>query len=336
MQSGIREPSNVDKPSGDGGAANGPEADTNESKTAVVAALCGNAALSVLKGLSATTTGSAAMLAETLHSIADTGNEALLLLGMRAARRPPDERHPFGHGKNVYFWAFVVSVMLFTVGGAFSVWEGVRKLLHGGEHAMSLWAYAILTGAFVFEAASLAVAVRSLRRVQAGRSLAEFWRETRDPTLLTVLLEDTAALAAVVVAAGGLALAQATGSPVWDAIASLVIGVILLAVAVVLALENHSLLIGERAQEDVERMIRDALARDAAVVSIDRIRTMHVGPHEIIAMLTVRLRDDLTATDVVGAIARLHALIEAALARDVRPGFVAIEPVGLGRPRQAA
>jgi len=116
-----------------------------------------------------------------------------------------------------------------------------------------------------------------------------------------VLLEDTAALAAVVVAAGGLALAQVTASPAWDAIASLVIGVILLAVAVVLALENHSLLIGERAQEDVERMIRDALARDAAVVSIDRIRTMHVAPHEIIAMLTVRLRDDLTASDMVGA-----------------------------------
>src|SRR5262245_22170642 len=250
----------------------------NDSKVAVVAALLGNAALAVLKAFSAVVTGSPAMLAETLHSIADTGNELLLLLGMRAAERPPDEEHPFGHGKNVYFWAFVVSVMLFTVGGAFSLWEGGRKLLYGAPHAVSLWAYLILAGAFVFESASLTVALRSLHHVRAGRSLGEFWRETRDPTLLTVLLEDSAALVAVVVAAGGLALAQKTGRPWWDAVASMLIGVILLVVAVVLALENHSLLIGERAQADVERAIREALTRDDVVVSVDRIRTMHVGP----------------------------------------------------------
>ena len=307
------------------------EAEASESKIAVVAALIGNGALTLLKGLSAAATGSAAMLAETFHSAADTGNEALLLLGMRAARRPPDEQHPFGHGKNVYFWAFVVSVVLFAVGGTFSVWEGVRKLVHGDEHAVSAWTYAILAGAFVFEAISLSIAVRSLRRVQAGRSLREFWHETRDPTLLTVLLEDTAALVAVGVATGGLMLAQVTGWPQWDAIASVVIGVILLAVAVVLALENHSLLIGERAQTKVERVIREAVTHDDAVVSIDRIRTMHVGPREIIAMLAVRFRDDLTAGDIVEVIGRLHSRIETALARDVTPRFVAIEPTGPSR-----
>src|SRR4030095_12643500 len=176
---------------------------TSESKTAVVAALLGNAALAILKVTVAAPPASAAMLAETFHSVADTGNEALLLLGMRAAQQPPDEQHPFGHGKNVYFWAFVVSVVLFSLGGAFSGWEGVRKLLPGAGHAVSAWAYAILAGAFVFEAISLTVAVRSLRRVQAGRSLREFWRETRDPTLLTALLEESAALASVVVPAGG-------------------------------------------------------------------------------------------------------------------------------------
>jgi len=183
----------------------------------------------------------------------------------------------------------------------------------------------------VFEAISLSIAVRSLRRVQAGRSLREFWHETRDPTLLTVLLEDTAALMAVGVATGGLMLAQATGWPQWDAIASVVIGVILLAVAVVLALENHSLLIGERAQEKVERVIREAVTHDDTVISIDRIRTMHVGPREIIATLAVRFRDDLTAGDIVEATGRLHSRIETALARDVRPRFVAIEPTGLSR-----
>jgi cation diffusion facilitator family transporter len=281
MQSRATDSHAVDQSSGDGssgvvdrragtGGGGSAESETSESKTAVVAALLGNVALTILKGISAAATGSAAMLAETFHSAADTGNEALLLLGMWAAQQPPDEQHPFGHGKNVYFWAFVVSVVLFSLGGAFSVWEGVRKLLRGDEHAVSAWAYAILAGAFVFEAISLTIAVRSLRRVQAGRSLREFWRETRDPTLLTVLLEDSAALAAIVVASGGLMLAQVTGRQQWDAIASVIIGVILLAVAVVLALENHSLLIGERAQEDVERVIRVAVARDDAVVSTTR------------------------------------------------------------------
>jgi cation diffusion facilitator family transporter len=308
----------------------------NESKVAVVAAMLGNAALVVLKGISAAATGSSAMLAETLHSIADTGNEVLLLLGMRAAERPPDDEHPFGHGKNVYFWAFVVSVMLFTVGGAFSLWEGGRKLWSGARHTSAMWPYAILAGAFVFEAASLAVAVRSLSRVREGRGLLEFWRQTRDPTLLTVLLEDSAALVAVVVAAGGLALAQVTEQAFWDAAASMVIGVILLVVAVVLALENHSLLIGERAEPDVERAIREALARDNAVVSVDRIRTMHVGPQQIIVMIAVRLRDDVTAATVVQAIRRLHAAIDVALHDDVRARFVAIEPVALSQPRRAA
>src|SRR5690348_12750758 len=162
----------------------------NESKVAVLAALLGNAALALLKGVTAVLTGSAAMLAETLHSIADTGNEVLLFLGMRIARRPPDEMHPFGHGKNVFFWAFVVSVMLFTLGGALSIWEAVRKMLHGGSPVDSGWPFVVLGAAFVFESLSLAVAVRSLRRVQGDKSLYEFWHETRDPTLLTVLFED--------------------------------------------------------------------------------------------------------------------------------------------------
>jgi cation diffusion facilitator family transporter len=308
----------------------------NESTFAVVAALLGNAALAVLKGLSAAATGSAAMLAETFHSIADTGDQALLLLGMRAARRPPDAVHPFGHGKEVYFWAFVVSMMLFTIGGAFSVWEAVRKLLHGAEHAASAWSYAVLGGGFVFEGASLTVAVRSLRQVLAGRSLREFWRETRDPTLLTVLFEDTAALTSLVVAAAGLALAQATGWMLWDAVASAVIGLILLGVAVVLAFETHSLLIGERARDDIERTIREVVAEDEGVVSIEWLQTMHMGPHRIIAMIGVRLREDFSGEGVVDTLGRLHARVESALPRDVRPCFVAIEPVGLGRACRAA
>ena len=304
-----------------------------ESKTAVVAALAGNLALAILKGISAAVTGSAAMLAETFHSIADTGNQGLLILGMRLARRPPDDLHPFGHGRNVYFWAFVVSMMLFTLGGAFSLWEAVRKVLHGAEHESSVWAYAVLAGGFVFEAASLTVAVRSLAHVRGDRSLREFWRETRDPTLLTVLFEDTAALVALVIAAGGLGLAQLTGQATWDAVASAVIGLILLGVAVALAFQNYSLLIGERAPERVERRIRDAVAADPAVAAVDDLKTMHLGPHEIIATLGVVLRDDGAARDVATTVARLHRVVERAPGHDVSAPFVVIEPVAARAPR---
>src|SRR6185295_9471975 len=175
----------------------------------------------------AVTTGSAAMLAETFHSCADTGNQALLFVGMRMARRPPDDDHPFGYGMNVYFWSFVVAMMLFTLGGAFSIWEGARKMMNPGEAQSVRWALIVLAGAVVFESISLSIAVRSLRRVKGARPLRAFIAENRDPTILTVLLEDTSALISLVLAAGGLGLTAITGRTVWDASASLAIGVLL-------------------------------------------------------------------------------------------------------------
>src|SRR6185436_14508037 len=158
-----------------------------ESRTAVLAALLGNLALAILKAVVAVTTGSAAMLAETFHSCADTGNQALLFVGMRMARRPPDDDHPFGYGMNVYFWSFVVAMMLFTLGGAFSIWEGARKMMNPGEAQSVRWSLIVLAGAVVFESISLSIAVRSLRRVKGARPLRAFIAENRDPTILTVL-----------------------------------------------------------------------------------------------------------------------------------------------------
>ena len=177
-----------------------------ESRIAVLAALLGNLALAIVKGISAAVTGSAAMMAETFHSCADTGNQVLLFIGMRRAARPPDEVHPFGYGKDIYFWSFVVAMMLFTVGGAFSIWEGIHKLRSPGAGQPLGWAFAVLAAAVVFEAISLGIAVRSLRRVKGDRSLREFVAENRDPTLVTVVLEDTSALVSLFLAAGGLAL----------------------------------------------------------------------------------------------------------------------------------
>ena len=307
-----------------------------ESRTAVLAALLGNLALAILKGISAAVTGSAAMMAETFHSCADTGNQALLFVGMRLSRRPPDERHPFGHGKNVYFWAFVVSIMLFTLGGAFSVREGVHKLLNPGQAQPMRWALVILAGAAVFESISLAVAVRSLRKQKAGRSLREYIAANRDTTLLTVLLEDSSALVSLALAAAGLSLTALTGRVVWDGAASIAIGLVLIAVAVVLAFENYSLLMGESAPRDVLERIIAAASADPAVARVLGLRTMHLGPEALLVVLQVDFRDDLSAADVEAATARLRAKVAEAAGQAGKRRFVVIEAGPAAVPARAA
>ena len=297
-----------------------------ESRTAVVAALLGNAALALLKGIAAAMTGSAAMLAETFHSVTDTGNQILLLVGMRWARRPADATHPFGHGKNVYFWSFVVSMLLFTIGGAFSIWEAVRHWLHPVEKTPTLWAYGVLAGSFVFESVSLGVGVRGLRRAAGRRSLREYWRENRDPTLITVLLEDSAALVSLLIAAGGIRLAQVTGRGEWDAAASGVIGALLLVVALVLAAESHSLLVGERAPAWVERAIRELVAADPAVLALVELHTMSLGPRRVLAVLGVAFARDLSAPGVTEAVERLQQRVIERLDGMTDRRLVVIEP----------
>src|SRR6266850_64501 len=274
----------------------------SESKTAVVAALSGNAALALLKGATAAMTGSAAMLAETFHSLADTGNQILLFVGMRLSQRPPDRAHPFGYGMNTYFWAFVVSAMLFT-----------------------------LAGAFVFEAMSLGVALHSVHTERRGQPLLRFLREARDPTLPTVLLEDSAAMLSIVVAAAGLALAQLTGEPRWDAAASATIGLILIAVATFLAYENYSLLLGEPATAEQEAEIRTRLAADPAVRDVVSLHTMHLGPNAVLVSARVWFRPELTARQIEEAVLRLEDAARAALP-GTRRRMILIEPA---RPEAA-
>ena len=303
-----------------------------ESRTAVVAALLGNAALALLKGIAAAVTGSAAMLAETFHSIADTGNQILLLVGMRWARRPADATHPFGHGKNVYFWSFVVSMLLFTIGGAFSILEAVRHWLHPGERTPALWAYSVLAGSFVFESISLGVALHGLRRAAGSRSLREYWRENRDPTLITVLLEDSAALVSLLIAATGIWLAQVTGRGEWDAAASAVIGTLLLGVAMVLAAESHSLLVGERAPIWVERAIREVVAADPQVVALVELHTMSLGPRRVLVVLGIAFPRDLPAPGVATAVDRLERRVIERLDGITDRRLVVIEPAALAAP----
>jgi cation diffusion facilitator family transporter len=308
-----------------------------ESKTAVVAALLGNAALAVMKGVAAAVTGSASMLAETFHSIADTGNQGLLMLGMRLGSRPPDERHRFGHGKDVYFWAFVVSMMLFTLGGAFSIWEGVRHFLHPTERQSLVWAYGVLAGGFVFEAISFGVAVRSVWHEKKGRTLREYWRDTRDPTLLTVVCEDSAALVSLAIAATGISLGHWTGNTAWDAGASALIGLVLLGVAVLLAFENYSLLLGETAPERVEATIDRVVEDERAVRAVRDLRTMHLGPHGLLIVISVEFAPGLDTAGIESAVRRLRGRLAAVLADTTLPPLIVIEPAsGSQRTRDAA
>jgi len=309
-----------------------------DSKVTVIAALLGNLALALCKALAAAITGSAAMLAETFHSAADTGNQILLFVGLRLGQRPPDAEHPFGHGKNVYFWAFVVSVMLFSLGGAFSIWEGIHKLRTPGPTQSPAWAFGVLAAAFVFESISLGVAVRGLQRARSGRSLREYVVDNRDPTILTVALEDASALLSIVLAAGGLALAEVTGRVTWDAVASIAIGLVLVIVAVGLALENHSLLMGESAPRAVLERILAAARRDPAVAGIEGLRTMHLGPAALLVVLDVDFRDELSAHDVEIATERLREAVAEAAGEAGRRRLVVIEPRrrDIGSPARAA
>jgi len=302
-----------------------------ESKTAVTAALLGNAALAVMKGVAAASTGSAAMLAETFHSIADTGNQVLLFVGIRLSERPPNRAHGFGHGKDVYFWAFVMSLLFFSLGGAFSIWEGLHKLLGGGEHdGAAWWSYAVLAAGFLFESVSLAVAVRALIKAKGRKTLRGYWRDNRDPTIPTVVLEDTAALVSLVAAATGIWLSQVTGRPVWDAAASALIGVLLVGVAVVLALENYSLLIGEAAPATVEAKLRRLIREDDDVVDVLDLRTMHMGPDDILVAAGVKFRPHLTTAEIENAVVRLQGAIRKALDDATNGSLILIEPTRPG------
>jgi cation diffusion facilitator family transporter len=273
-----------------------------ESPIAVVAALLANLAIAAAKFFAAALTGSSAMLAEGIHSLVDTSNELVLLVGIRRARRPPDDLHQFGHGKEIYFWTLVVAVLLFAVGGGLAFYEGLTHFLdpHPIDHILA--SYVVLGISFVLEAASSVVAVRELEPNGAPN----LWRallETKDASVLAVLVENTAAMVGLVIAFLGLALAQLTGDPRFDAVASLAVGVVLVTVAVFLAAESRALLIGESATGPLVQHARATIESDPAVESVHQVRTMHLGPDHVVMTVSVLFKPD--RTDIPEVIASL-------------------------------
>jgi cation diffusion facilitator family transporter len=296
------------------------------SRTAVLAALAGNGALALSKGVAAAMTGSTAMIAETLHSIADTGNQLLLLVGMRLARRPPDDSHPFGYGSNVYFWSFVVAGLIFTIGGSAAILEGIETLRHPSPPESFFWAYAVLGASVVFESFGFVAGMRGVNRDRGRTPLHQYLHESRDPTLLVVVCEDGAALVSIGIALAGLGLTQATGNRMWDGAASCLIGLLLVGVAAFLAYETYSLLIGEPATQPLRTQIRRVVEGDGDVDRLVALHTLHLGPETVLVALGVHFRPDLSAADVEHGVQRLQTAIERELDGLTNPRLILIEP----------
>lgn len=278
----------------------------SESSTAVVAALCGNCALAITKFVAAAFSGSSAMISESIHSSVDTLDQLLLLLGRYLSKRPPDDEHPFGHGLELYFWTLIVAILIFAVGGGVSTYEGILHLIHPQESSSVFWNYVVLGCGFLFEGISLWFGYMSFRAKQEGRSIWEAIRKTKDPTLATVLLEDSAAILGLGFAFVGITVGHMIESPYPDGIASVAIGLLLMAVASLLVIESRKLLIGESADPKMVIDIRRIAAHDSAVVQVEKPLTMHFGPHEILVNLEVQFRNGLTPLELDESLDRIE------------------------------
>ena len=282
------------------------------SRKVIYAALAGNLAIAVTKAGAAAYTGSSAMFSEAIHSAVDTGNQGLLLLGLKRAARPPDATHPFGHGMELYFWAFVVALMIFALGGAFSIYEGVHKIL-SPEPIESAWVnYAVLGASILFEGYSFSVALKEFNSLHAGEPFWDAIRASKDPSVFAVLLEDSAALAGLLVAILGVGLSQWLAMPMLDGVASVVIGLLLVITAVFLARETLSLLTGESASRAVLADVRRVLGADPRVQAVDEVLSMQLGPREVLVAVTIDFQDDLPGDAVERAAAELTLAMEAA------------------------
>jgi cation diffusion facilitator family transporter len=285
---------------------------------AVIAALVANALITILKFTAAVITGSSGMMAESLHSLADTTNQVFLLLGLRFYKRPASKKHPFGYGKERFFWSFIAAIFIFGVGATYALHEGYTKLRHPHAPEHLAWAYWVLGISFLLEAASIVVAIR--QEVQEahheGLTFREYLRESKDPTAKTVIFEDSAALIGIVVAAVGIYLTDHQVWPgsgaYWDGLASMVIGGVLAIVAFVLARTSRGLLLGEAATPKSVAAIRKAIKSHPNVCEVVELLTMHLAPKQILVNAHINLRNDLTTDEIERTIGEIEASIKSA------------------------
>jgi cation diffusion facilitator family transporter len=285
---------------------------------AVIGALFANGLITILKLVAALITGSSGMMAEALHSVADTTNQVFLLLGLRFYKRPASGKHPFGYGKERFFWSFIAAIFIFGVGATYAIYEGIDKLAHPHAPTNLVWAYAVLAISFVLESGSIGLAIyQEVKEAHhEGMSFGEYLRESKDPTAKTVLFEDSAALVGIVIAAVGLVLTDyqvgGTAGAYWDGVASILIGIVLAIVAFVLARSSRGLLLGEAATPKVLATIKQAIESHPNVENVVELLTMHLAPKQILINAHVHLRHDLVTTDVVKSIAEIEERIRRA------------------------
>lgn len=306
----------------------------SEVSIVVWGALAANLLITVAKYVAASFTGSSALLSEAIHSTADTGNELLLILGVKLSRKPADRVHPFGRGQEIYFWGLIVALVLFALGGGLSLYEGVQHVLDPHPLENVAWNYFVLGCAFVFEGCSLWLAARTMRKTAkaTGKTFLEATHSSKNPEHFVVLFEDAAALLGIVVAGIGVFASQMLNMPVLDGVASIVIGVILTVAAFVLAYECRSLLLGESAEPEKVAAIKQLVARDPAVDRVGMALTMYLGPEEILLNLEVDFKNMLMAGDIEAAVQRLEQNIRAQ-----HPDFtrIFIEATALSRSARA-
>src|SRR6266498_5600560 len=285
---------------------------------AVVGALFANGVIAVLKLGAALITGSSGMMADALHSVADTTNQVFLLLGLRFFKRPASKKHPFGYGKERFFWSFIAAIFIFGVGSTYAIYEGVVKLSHPHPPENLKWAYWVLAISFLLEGASIALAIyQEMKEAHLeGLTFFAYLRESKDPTAKTVIFEDSAALLGIVIAAAGIYLTEHHSGPgdgaYWDGLSSIIIGLVLSVVAFVLGRTSRGLLLGEAANPKSVRAITQAIESHPNVVKVVELLTMHLAPKEILINAHVNLRDDLVTGDIVQTIEEVEDLIKRA------------------------
>jgi cation diffusion facilitator family transporter len=281
-----------------------------ESKKAIVAAIIGNVAIATIKFVAAGFTGSSAMMSEGIHSLVDTGNGVLLFHGLRRGARPADKQHVFGHGMEVYFWSLIVAISIFGIGGGMSIYEGIVHMIHPSPLQTPYVNYIVLGLSAVFEGISFSVAWRAFRTTKGSRSVVAAVRRGKDPSIFTVLFEDSAALAGLLVALLGVLLSDLLHMPVLDGAASVVIGLILVSAAFWLAQESRSLLVGEVADPEIVAAFRDIALTDPAVMALGEVLTMHLGPEQVLLNIEMQFRPQIPVEEVDAAVRRIEQRIQ--------------------------
>ncbi|WP_180115905.1 cation diffusion facilitator family transporter [Acinetobacter sp. YH12140] len=289
------------------------------NKIVVYAALFGNLAIALVKFVAAYITNSSAMLSEAIHSVVDTLNEILLLYGMKKSQQPANARHPFGYGRELYFWAFIVALMVFALGAIVSIYQGISHIYHPEEMQNPMINYIVLGIAILCEGTSWFVALKAFRKIKGKQGYFEAFRRSKDPTTFTVLFEDSAALIGLFIALIGIYLSHALNMPMLDGLASILIGVVLAISAILLARETKGLLMGETADPQLRHNVLMVAEQDPAVHSANGVLTEQMGAHQVLASLSLEFKDNLTSDDIEACVNRIEAQI-----KQLHPEIVAL------------